>query len=83
MSKYDGMTLAQLEKKKQELSMKRDEFLEEQKLIVEAVEKKTAVESAKVKVEGMSLAEKKEAAQLLSVEGIESEEGVGKPGADQ
>jgi len=72
MPNYNNMTLAQLEKKKTELSMKRDEILEEQKAIAEAIETKTAEESAKVKVEDMSPAEKKKAAQILGVEGIES-----------
>ena len=83
MPDYKDMTLAQLEKKKTELSLKRDDILEEQKEIAEAIEKKTAVESAKAKVEAMSTEEKKEAAQLLGVEGIKSGEAVGNPGADQ
>lgn len=83
MSKYDDMTLAQLEKKKRELSMERDETLEEQKLIANVIEERIAEESAKAKVEAMSPAEKKKTAQILGVEGIESGEAVGNPGADQ
>ena len=82
MSKYDDMTLAQLEKKNREFSAEREEILEEQKLIVAAMEEKTAEESARKKVEAMSPAEKKVAAQVLGVQSIESEEEVGEPGAE-
>jgi len=79
MPDYNDMTLAQLAKKKTELSARREEILEEQKLIATAIDVKVAEETARKKVEAMSPAEKKIAAQVLGAEGITSEESVGSP----
>lgn len=79
MPDYNDMTLAQLAKKKTELSARREEILEEQKLIATAIDVKVAEETARKKVEAMSPDEKKEIAQILGAEGITSEESVGSP----
>lgn len=79
MPDYNDMTLAQLAKKKTELSARREEILEEQKLIATAIDVKVAEETARKKVEAMSPDEKKEIAQILGAEAIKSEESVGSP----
>lgn len=79
MPDYNDMTLAQLAKKKTELSARREEILDEQKLIAAAIDVKVAEETARKKVEAMSPDEKKEIAQILGAEAIKSEESVGSP----
>jgi hypothetical protein len=80
MSKYDSMSVADLNGVSQTLAKDKAKIRAEQRLVAAALDAKEAEVKAAEKVKAMSDGEKKAVAQAIAVEGIESEESVGTPG---